>query len=137
MGGKVIRSIPPYLPSAAVMVVILYLTLFPKPLGEEGIQLFDGADKVVHFIMFGGLTGTYIFDRWRISHVVTLRVAVVVALCSAVIGACVEYLQYAMRLGRTGNDLYDIMANTLGSFTALFVCLRLHWVNIIIDRRAR
>ena len=46
-----------------VLIAIIYLTLFPQPLGENEVHLFEGADKIVHFIMFGGLTGTFIFDR--------------------------------------------------------------------------
>lgn len=131
MGGKIIEiinGIPPYQPTVAVLIAILYLTLLPKPLGEEEIHLFEGADKVVHFIMFGGLTGTAIFDRFRISRPMTMCGALVIALISALIGATVEYLQYAMLLGRAGNDVYDALANTLGAFTAVPVCRLLKWI---------
>lgn len=137
---KIVQSIPAYQPTIVVLVAILYLTLLPKPLGEEDISLFDGADKVVHFIMFGGLSGTYIFDRYRMSHPLTMRGALLTALVSALLGALVEYLQYAMNLGRTGNDIYDALANALGAFCAVAVCRLLRWtksdrVNIIIDNR--
>ena len=131
MGSKIIRifsHIPPYQPTAVVLIAILYLTLLPKPLGEEDIQLFEGADKVVHIIMFGGLTGTAIFDRFRMSRPLTLSGALLVALASAFIGAIVEYLQYAMHIGRTGNDIYDVVANTLGAFAAVPVCSMLKWI---------
>ena len=85
--------IPGYQPTVIVIALILFLTLLPRPLGEEDFQLFEGADKVVHFIMFGGLTGTFMYDR-------------------------------LMHLGRTGNDLADILANTLGAFTAILVGYR-------------
>lgn len=135
MGCKIISQIPPYQPIIAVVIAILYLTLLPHPLGEEEISLFDGADKVVHFIMFGGLTGTVIFDRYRIGTPLNLRQALIVALCSALLGVLVEYLQYAMHIGRTGNDIYDALANTLGSFVAVPVCRWLHWINIVVDHR--
>lgn len=57
--------IPGYQPTVIVIALILFLTLLPRPLGEEDFQLFEGADKVVHFIMFGGLTGTFMYDRCR------------------------------------------------------------------------
>lgn len=127
--------VPKYQLTAIVTVMILYLTLLPQPLGEEDFQLFDGADKVVHFIMFGGLTGTFIFDRWRMHRPLSLRGALITALCSALFGAVIEWLQSAMQLGRTGNDLYDAIANTLGAFTAVPICYWLHWINIVIKNR--
>jgi peptidoglycan/LPS O-acetylase OafA/YrhL len=134
--NSILQSIPPYQPTVAVLVAVLYLTLLPQPLGEEEIHLFEGADKVVHFIMFGGLTGTFIFDRWRIGRPLNMRQALLVALCSAALGALVEYLQFATHLGRTGNDPMDALANALGSFTAVPVCRMLHWIDIIVKRRS-
>lgn len=119
-----------------VLIAVLYLTLLPQPLGEEEIFLFEGADKVVHFIMFGGLTGTFIFDRFRIGRALTMRSALICALLSALLGATVEYLQWAMQLGRAGNDIYDALANTLGAFTAVPICYWLHWVDVVVNRRS-
>lgn len=130
-----LRWLPAYVPSVIVLLLVLYLTLFPKPLGDEEISLFEGADKVVHFIMFGGLTGTFIFDRWRIDRPLSLKNALITALVTAMLGALIEYLQWAMQLGRAGNDLHDAIANTLGAFAAVPICRWLHWVDIIIDRR--
>ena len=116
-----LREIPPYQPTMAVIILILYLTLLPKPFGDEELPLFAGADKVAHFMMFRkplNPTG-----------------ALLTALCSTMLGALVEWLQYSMHLGRTGNDIYDVLANTLGAFVAVPVCMALHWVNVTIDRR--
>ena len=89
MGRKIIDAIPAYQPTATVLVAILYLTLLPQPLGEEDISLFDGADKMAHFIMFGGLTGTFLFDRFRISRPLSLRGALTAAFVSAIFGALI------------------------------------------------
>lgn len=132
-----LREIPVYQPTVAVIVLILYLTLLPQPFGEEDIPLFPGADKIAHFMMFGGLTGTYIYDRWRWDKPVGLKGALVAALCSATFGAIVEWLQAAMEMGRTGNDIYDAMANTAGAFTAVAVCKALHWINVTVERHTR
>lgn len=126
---------PGYQLTAAVVIVILYLTLLPQPLGEEDFPLFDGADKVVHFLMFGGLTGTFIFDRWRLGKTLSIRGALLTALCSALLGGIIEWLQHAMNFGRTGNDIYDALANTLGAFTAVPICVWLHWVHIVVKNR--
>lgn len=119
-----------------VLIAIIYLTLFPQPLGENEVHLFEGADKIVHFIMFGGLTGTFIFDRWRIGQPLGMGAAILAATASAVIGAVAEYLQYVMQLGRSGNDIFDILANNLGAFAAVPVCRWLHWIHIVVDSRS-
>ncbi len=129
-----LREIPAYQPTLAVIVLILYLTLLPQPFGEEEIPLFPGADKIAHFMMFGGLTGTFIFDRWRWDRPLNMRGALMTALCCAAFGALVEWLQSAMQLGRTGNDIYDALANTAGAFMAVPICRALHWIDVTIDR---
>lgn len=131
-----LRDIPAYQPTLAVIILILYLTLLPKPFGEEDLPLFEGADKVAHFMMFGGLTGTFLYDRWRFDRPLGMRGALVVALCSAILGAMVEWLQDAMGLGRTGNDLYDALANAAGAFLAVPVCRALHWIDVVVDHRS-
>lgn len=127
--------IPKYQLTLIVVAMILYLTLLPQPLGEEEFSLFDGADKVVHFIMFGGLTGTFVFDRWRIYQPLNLSSALILAFCVSLFGGLIEWLQYAMQLGRTGNDIADATANTLGAFTAVPICYWLHWINVIVKNR--
>ena len=131
--NNILRYIPPYQPTMVVLTAVLYLTLLPQPLGEEEIFLFEGADKVVHFIMFGGLTGTYIFDRHRIGKTLTLRGALSCAILSTLLGILIELLQ-----GYTGrsSDIYDGIADTLGAFVAVPVCIWLHWVNVVINRRS-
>lgn len=133
---KLFENVPAYQPTLVVLMAVLYLTLLPQPLGEENIQLFDGADKVVHFIMFGGLTGTYIFDRYRVSKALDMKGALSVALVCSLLGILIEFLQYAMQMGRGGNDIYDALANTCGAFCAVFVCRLLHWVHIAVDYRS-
>ncbi len=130
-----LREIPVYQPTLAVICLILYLTLLPQPFGDEELPLFPGADKIAHFMMFGGLTGTFIYDRWRCGLPLSLRAAWITALCSAAFGAVVEWLQFSMHLGRSGNDIFDAMANAAGAFLAVPVCLGLHWIDITVNRR--
>lgn len=119
-------AIPVWQPTAAVLVVILYLTLMPQPLNPDD-GLFPHADKVVHFIMFGTLTGTIIYDRWRTRGPVSRRFALSAACISIILGIAVEWLQDLMELGRSGRDGWDILANTLGALTALPICRSLKW----------
>lgn len=120
-------AIPAWQPTAAVVVVILYLTLMPQPLNPDD-GFFPGADKVVHFIMFGALAGTIIYDRWRTRGPVSLRFALRAACISIILGILVEWLQDFMDLGRTGRDGWDVLANTLGAITAVPICKALKWI---------
>ncbi|MDE5728050.1 MAG: hypothetical protein K2H94_08025 [Duncaniella sp.] len=123
---------PPYQPTAIVAAFVLYLTLLPRPVGD-GVHLFEGADKVVHFIMFGALAGVWIFDRWRAGVPVGLRGALLAGAFSALAGVGIEWLQDVMSLGRGGNDPWDAAADILGAFAAVAVCIRLHWVDVLVD----
>lgn len=133
---KKLRWIPPYQLTIAVIIVILYLTLLPKPFGEEEIPLFPGADKLAHCCMFGGLSLTYIFERYRIGKILTLKGAVITAIIVSVFGIAVEFIQDAMDMGRSG-DLYDALADTIGSFAAIPLCIALHWIHIIVKDGAK
>ena len=132
-----LQFIPIYQLAAAVVVAILYLTLFPDPFGEEELPLFPGADKVAHFCMFGGLCGTIIYERWRFCIPLSLRQALWVAVAVSIFGCMVEWLQAAMQLGRSGNDWMDALANAAGAFCAVPVGRWLHWVNVLVDDGSR
>ena len=59
---KILDRIPRFLTSAVVTAGVLYLTLAPRPFGSVRIPLFEGADKVVHFMMFFAMAFAYHFD---------------------------------------------------------------------------
>ena len=42
--------------SLAIILVVIYLSFF-KPPKMDDIPLFPGVDKVVHFCMYGGMSG--------------------------------------------------------------------------------
>ncbi len=131
-----LKWIPGYQLTLAVGVVILYLTLLPKPFGEEDIPLFPGADKLAHACMFGGLVLTYIFDRFRCSGIVKLRTAIYAAILASVYGILIEILQLNMEMGRSG-DVRDIVADIFGAFAAVPATIMLHWVNITVKHRSK
>lgn len=117
---RFIRHIPPYLPTALVFIAILYLSLAPDPMPyEPPFELFPGADKVVHFIMYGALTGTFCFDYYRHRRTAHERTILLVALLVAIaIGAGIEWLQEYMALGRS-NDWYDFVADAAGAIAGI------------------
>lgn len=111
--------LPPWVFTAIVFAAILWLTLVPHPLGDDEPELFPGADKVAHGLMFGGLTLVVLLDYRRKHDWRPLRIGFIwgVALMSALIGVTIEYLQRWMELGR-GFEVTDMIADAAGS--ALF-----------------
>lgn len=114
-----ISSLPPWTFSVLTLLVICWLTLFPKPFGEESPQLFEGADKVVHALMFGGLSIMILLDYQRRHNWMLIKWTGVAlaSILSFLIGVGIEYLQLAMSLGR-GFEIGDIIADAVGSLLA-------------------
>lgn len=128
---RFLSGIPVWMFTGVVVLAILWLTLAPKPLGEEPPRLFPGADKIVHAIMFGGLTITLLFD-WQRQHrwgKVGWFLALGCAASASLFGIIIEYAQDYMGLGR-GFEYHDIIADTVGSFIfgSLYVLIQNFWL---------
>ena len=91
-----------WLPSAIVITVILYATLFPDPAGSDMLPLIPHIDKLIHAIMFGGLAGALAFDYERTGSRQRPEPRVMLICCaiSLAFGGAIELLQGAMGLGR-------------------------------------
>ena len=113
-----------WLYTAIVVLAILYLTLVPRPLPSGMDVRIPGIDKLVHAIMFGGLTFTASLDMaYRRDGFERLspRTLAVIAVSSAAFGGIVEVAQGLMGLGR-GCDIWDFVADASGSLlSALLV----------------
>lgn len=123
---KSLSAMPSWIFTIIVLMAILWLTLAPKPLGDEMPPLFPGADKIAHAIMFGGFSLVMLLD-WQRKHgwkPVFARRVLVVALISSLLGAIIEVLQTCMGIGR-GYEFGDIIADTVGAF--LFAWFYLVW----------
>ena len=59
------RFVVAYWPSMLVSVVILYATLVPDPVGVDDLPSLPHVDKLIHAVMFGGLTGAVAFGFVR------------------------------------------------------------------------
>ena len=117
---RFLRHIPPYLPTMLVVVAICYISLSSDPFPDKDRWFnFAGMDKVVHFIMYGGLTATFCFDHHR-RHAALLKPWLFAAVLAVaiVLGAVMEWLQMCMGVGRTG-DILDIVANSLGAWLGI------------------
>ena len=117
---KFLRIIPPYLPTLIVFIAICYLSLAPDPVPDHNHFFnFQGADKVVHFIMYYTLTTTFYIDyRRRSTQPKRLSILLIALLSAIVIGGTVEILQNILPTGRCG-DWGDFAADTLGAIIGI------------------
>lgn len=112
---KILDRIPRFLTSAVVTAGVLYLTLAPRPFGSVRIPLFEGADKVVHFMMFFAMAFAYHFDFRRGKKPVDeARLMGWIFVSLSAFGGLIELAQWKMRIGRSG-DWYDLLADIAGA----------------------
>lgn len=112
---KILDRIPRFLTSAVVTAGVLYLTLAPRPFGSVRILLFEGADKVVHFMMFFAMAFAYHFDFRRGKKPVDeARLMGWIFVSLSAFGGLIELAQWKMRMGRSG-DWYDLLADIAGA----------------------
>ena len=112
-------SIFHYIPTVMVLAAILYLSLAPTPVPDTGGFFdFPGSDKIVHGIMYMGLTFIFCFDYYRHTPVkyekYDSRTMLVVFIAAIIIGGVIEVLQQAMHMGRSG-DIYDFISDAIGA----------------------
>lgn len=107
-------------PSFLTLSVVLYVTLSPDPAGADKFMLFEGADKLIHAIMMGGLDSAILFDRRRMGSPLTKAFIVIVACACVVFSALDEIAQQFMSLGRS-MDVFDFVADTVGIVIASLI----------------
>ncbi len=120
-------SMPGYTLTFLVTVAIIYLTLVPKPLPDIGPKLFEGADKVVHALMFLGFAGAIGLDYLRSKYgfkagKLPTRIIIEAVFIAIVFGGAIEIAQGAMNMGR-GEDFYDFLADVTGAVLAGVIML--------------
>lgn len=105
-----------------VVLAILYvgcivaLSLLP-PKDFPQVQLFEGADKVVHFLMY------YIFSFlgcWALKAELKQRVIWLILPVATGWGLLMEVFQFEMHIGRTFS-WYDMLANAVGVVVGIAV----------------
>ena len=116
---RALSSLPPLVFSTLTFCVIMWLTLAPRPLGDDAPELFEGADKIVHAIMFWGfsLMITLDYQRKHGWHKVPWGIVVLSSVISFLTGVLVEVAQLNMNMGR-GFETGDIIADGIGSLLA-------------------
>lgn len=103
-----------YWKSLLVVAVILYLSLMRQPSNEK-LVLFEGIDKVVHFLMYFGLSSMLWID-----HLVKykggykpLHLLIGAVLMPVLLGGSMEIAQGLLTDDRSC-DIMDFIANTCG-----------------------
>lgn len=113
---SLLSKLPTGLLSGITLAIILWLTLAPHPTGDLDIPLFEGADKVVHLIMFGFLTFVVLLETAKYRKWISLPLPLIgiIAIICACIGIGIEFAQTAMGLGREF-EILDILADSAGA----------------------
>ena len=115
------RFIKDYPFSITFVLVVSYLSLSNSP--ALIIPLFRGWDKMVHFCMYGGMSGV-IWIEFLCKHrkkKTKIKYAVIgVILTPVLFGGVLELCQQNFTRNRSG-DWMDFLANTGGVITATFI----------------
>lgn len=112
---KIVKNVPTCLTTVALSALIVYLSLDSNPFDVNRVRLFEGADKLVHCVIYFCLSAVCVFDCAKIIYPNRLK-TVLVILCACVafmFSLLMELLQEFMNVGRAAS-LGDIIANLIG-----------------------
>jgi len=117
------RYIKDYPFSIILILVVTYLSLMNPQ--KVGILLFKGWDKVVHFCMYGGLSGViwieFLVKHRRKRKKISIKYAMIGAvLCPVLFSGLMELCQSYFTRYRSG-DWMDFGANTGGVIMATLI----------------
>lgn len=118
---KILYYLKRYPFSIVLIGVVAYLSFFRPPSLNK--PLFEGFDKVVHFLMYAGVSGMlwieFLFNHRR--NGLNIRHGIVGAVvCPILFGGGIELGQQYLTWYRSG-DWRDFLANTLGVLAATLV----------------
>ena len=100
--------------SLAIILVVIYLSFF-KPPKMDDIPLFPGVDKVVHFCMYGGMSGMLWLEflrNHRKYETVLWHAWIGAVLCPIVMSGIIEILQEYCTTYRGGDWFNAIMSES-------------------------
>ena len=120
--AKLIKAIPNWVLSTIVLLLIAYLTLDSNPLDINRYKLFEGADMIIHLMMYFALCSAYIIDyaKSRMPHHTKVSTELVFCFLCIAIGLLFEILQSVITDSRT-YARYDVISNTAGAIVAFLM----------------
>lgn len=111
-----------YLPIAWTILTIILLCLPGSTIPGIGLFNVPNLDKLVHFMLFGAMV--FFWSYYHLQHASFSRwtnLVFIYSMATVVLGICLEFVQLYFIPNR-GFDLWDIVANGLGScVTAFFI----------------
>lgn len=112
---SIIKRVPTGLFTAIVLGLIAYVSLDGDPFDANRVKLFEGADKVIHAIMYFTLVSVMLFDsaKKRFPKKMSALVVLACATLAFAYSVLMEYLQDVMGIGRSAS-IYDAIANLIG-----------------------
>lgn len=114
-----------WIPTIIALIIFYLCCLIPQnDIPEVGFEFFIPTDKLVHYTMYLGLSGAtglyYVYDRK--GHINILKMLIGAIIIPILYGGLIEIVQWQFFPPRSG-DWYDLLADALGSLTALPVIL--------------
>ncbi len=102
--------------SIVIIAAVIYLSFFKPPEIDNECVLFPGFDKVVHFCMYGGMSGM-LWLEFLLNHrrykTVLLHAWIGAVACPILMSGLIEILQSCCTSYR-GGEWLDFVANTCG-----------------------
>jgi VanZ family protein len=123
---KIIVELKKYWVSIAFCVIILILCFMNLPEMPDGPPM-PNFDKLVHLLMFLGLSGTVFFDnssflKKKVSY---QRIVLGSFLFPTLFSGLIEIMQEYLTTTRTG-DWMDFLFDGIGAFLGLAICLKIN-----------
>ncbi len=113
-----------YWKSITVVLCILYLSFAP-PSTFKKIPTFDNEDKIIHFLMYAGLTSVLIYDfRNHLKNNTNKLLFFIACLFFPIIfGGLIEILQPTLFAPRSGsiNDFYTDTLGVISGWLFMFI----------------
>lgn len=114
-----ILSIPKGIPSAAMVLLVLYFTFANNPLGVNGLKIFPHAEAVGHFVLYLVVALVFILDyaKARLPHHSKVNQEMALAAVSAVMSLVME-IGLMWRTNGYNYDITNVFAATAGAVCA-------------------
>ena len=128
---KLLLLIPAGVLSVIVILAIAYASLSSDPMGISHIHLFEGADKVMHFLMYFVASVVFITDyaKVRLPHHTRLNAELALTASAMLLGLLMEVGQLVLTPESRSYDILDLVVNCLGAlagFAFLRYCGGMH-----------
>ena len=127
---RFLRKLPVGISSGVMTLIVIYLSLSADPIGADKVMLFEGADKIIHFIMYFVLSSVYYLDyaKFRLPHHTKLNAEAGLTAAAIVFSGLMEIFQGLS--GARQMDIFDFIANFAGAIAA-FLFIKFYFIKTI------